>query len=99
MRTPLAEGRRALTAQGERHGALSDGHVTTRRVRDVFDRIVRAAGRRTGLALGLHVLDTPRVIVEALRGGLVVILRGAVDLARGDDHALAFLLAPPGDSR
>jgi tetratricopeptide (TPR) repeat protein len=91
--TPLAEGRRALTVQGERYGALSDDHATTRRVRDVFDGIVRAAGRRPGLALELHVLDTPRVIVEALRGGLVVISRGAVDLARGDENALAFLLA------
>ena len=91
--SPLGEGRRVLSAQGERYGVLPETHAVTRRVRDVFARIARAAGRRPGLAFEVHVLDTPKIVVEALRGGLVAISRGAVDLARGDDNALAFLLA------
>lgn len=89
---PIAEARRALVVQGGRYGTLADDHEMSRRVSGVFEQIVRAAGRRPGLVLEAHVLDTPRVILEAVRGGLVVISRGAVDLTRGDDHALAFLL-------
>ncbi len=91
--TPFIEGRRALAVRGERYGTLPDDHGLTLRVREVFQKIVRAAGQRPGLAFEIHVLDTPRIILEALRGGLVVISRGAVDLARSDDNALAFLLA------
>ncbi len=88
---PLAEGRRTLSVQGERYGVLADEHPLTARVHRIFERIVRAAGRRPGSALEVHVLDTPRVVAESLRGGLVVVSRGFVDLTRGDDHALAFM--------
>ena len=91
--TPLAEGRRTLTLQGERYGALPDQDPVTLRVREIFGKIVRAAGQRPGLAFEVQVLDTPKVIVEALPGGLVMISRGTVDLTHGDDNALAFLLA------
>lgn len=90
--SPLAEGRRALTVQGQRYGTLPDEHAVAAKVRDVFGRIVRAAGQRPGLALEVHVLDTPRIIVEALRGGLVVVSRGFVEFARGDENALAWAL-------
>lgn len=89
---PIAEGRRALAVQGAHYGTLGADHPTSVRVREIFQRIVRAAGRRPGLVLEVYVLDTPRIIVEALRGGIVAISRGAVDLARGDENALAFLL-------
>lgn len=90
--TPLVEGRRELRVQGERYGTLAGDHPVAVRVREVFQKVVRAAGRRPGLAPEAHVLDTPRVIAEALRGGLVVLSRGFVDLAGGDDNALAFVL-------
>jgi len=89
---PMAEGRRALNVQGQHFGTLPDDHPVTLRVRGVFEKLVRVAGRRPGLTLEAHALDTPRIILEALRGGIVVISRGAVDLAGGDDDALAFLL-------
>jgi tetratricopeptide (TPR) repeat protein len=44
------------------------------------------------VALEAHVLDTPRVIAQALPGGLVVVSRGLTDLARSDENALAFIL-------
>ena len=87
---PLAESRRALIVQGQRYGTLGDQHPLAAKVREVFGRIVRAAGQRPGLALEVHVLDTPRLILEALRGGLVVVSRGFVEFARGDEHALAW---------
>lgn len=89
---PLAESRRALTVQGQRYGTLGDQHPVAAKVREVFGRIVRAAGQRPGLALEVHVLDTPRIILEALRGGLVVVSRGFVEFARGDENALAWAL-------
>jgi tetratricopeptide (TPR) repeat protein len=58
----------------------------------VFRRLVNAAGHRPGALLEVHVLDTPRVLAEALPGGAVAISLGAVDLTSGDDDALAFLL-------
>lgn len=90
--TPLAEGRRTLAVQGERFGTLADDHPATLQARGIFDRIVRAAGRRPGVAFELHVLDTPRVIAESLLGGFVVVSRGFVELAQSDPHALAFIL-------
>ena len=90
--TPLAEGREALLLRGERFGVLPDEHPATVQSREIFGRLVRAAGRRGGVALELHVLDTSRIIAEALPGGLVVISRGFLDLARGDTHAIAFIL-------
>ena len=84
---PMAEGRRALTVQGKHFGTLPDDHPVTLRVRVVFEKLVRVAGRRPGLTLEAHALDTPRIILEALRGGIVVISRGAVDLAGGADDA------------
>ena len=89
---PLAEGRRARTIQGERYGTLTPDDPAVQRARGIFERIVRAAGRRPGLVLELDVLDTPRVIGQALPGGLVVVSRGLLDLAEGDDNALAFVL-------
>ena len=90
--TPLVEGRKALELRGERFGIVPDEHPATLQSRDIFQRIVRAAGRRPGVALELYVLDTPRVIAEALPGGLVVISRGFVDLARSEPNAIAFIL-------
>lgn len=89
---PLVEGRRALSIQGEHYGTLADDHPTTVKVRAIFQKLVRVAGQRPGLALEVHVLDTPKVVGESLRGGLVVVSRGLVDLARGDESALAFVL-------
>jgi tetratricopeptide (TPR) repeat protein len=88
---PLAESRRTLAVQGERYGMLGDDHPVTVNVRAIFEKIVRAAGRRPGIVMEVHVLDTDRVIAEALAGGLVVISRGAVTLAQSDD-AIAFVL-------
>lgn len=90
--TPLAEGRRALSLQGERYGVLGADEPAVQRVRAVFDRVARAAGRRPGLVLDLGVLDTPRVLGQALPGGLVVVSRGLVELTGADDSALAFIL-------
>ena len=89
---PLAEARRVFAAQGEQYGTLADDHPTTVRVRAIFEKLVRVAGRRPGVVLEVHVLDTPKIVGESLRGGLVVISRGLVDLA-GPDDALAFVLA------
>lgn len=91
--TPLAEGREAVTLQGRRYGTLRDDHPTTVKVRGVFERIVRAAGRRPAVVFEVYVLDTPRIIAEALPGGLVTVSTGLVDLTAGDDDALAFVLA------
>lgn len=90
--TPLAEGRRALTVRGERYGVLADADPVTVGIREIFQKIVRAAGRRPGLAPEIHVLDTPRFMAEALPGGIVVVSRGFVGLARSDDSAMAFIL-------
>ena len=90
---PLAEGRRALSIQGERYGIVPPDDTTVQRARSVFERVVRAAGRRPGLAFDLTVLDTPRVVGQALPGGLVVVSRGLLDLTAADDSALAFVLA------
>lgn len=91
--SPLAESRRVLAIQGQRYGTLGDDDPMTVRAREVFGRIVRAAGQRPGLALELYVLDTTRVIAESIRGGLIVFSRGFLDLTRGDDNALAFIVA------
>src|SRR5436309_1850804 len=77
---PLAETRRDVSLQGERFGILPDTHQVTIRARDVFEQITRAAGPRPDLVLEVRVLDTPRVIAESQRGGLVLISRGLVDL-------------------
>src|SRR5262249_24925763 len=45
-----------------------------------------------GLVLELSVLDTPRVLGQALPGGPVVLSRGLLDLTGGDDNALAFVV-------
>ncbi len=90
---PVAEGRRALRVQDQRYGLLAENHADMQRARRVFDRIVRAAGRRPGLALDVAVLDTPRIIGQALPGGTVVVSRGLLDLAGADDNALAFVLS------
>jgi len=89
---PVAEGRRTLTVLGQRYGTLPDEHPVAVKVREVFGRIVRAAGQRPGLALEVHALDTPRIILEALRGGTVLLSRGFVEFARGDENALAWAL-------
>lgn len=89
---PLAEGRRVFAAQGERYGTLGEEHPIVVRVTAVFEKLLRAAGRRPGLVVEVHVLDTPKIIGESLRGGVVVVSRGLVDLA-GSDDALAFVLA------
>lgn len=89
---PLAEARRVISAQGEQYGTLADDHPTAVRVRSIFGKLARVAGRRPGLAPEVHVLDTPKIVGESLRGGLVVVSRGLVDLA-GPDDALAFVLA------
>lgn len=91
--SPLAEGRAAVMLQGQRYGTLPDAHATTLKVREIFERIVRAAGRRPGVALEVYVLDTPRIIAEALPGGLVTVSSGLIDLTGGDHDALAFVLA------
>jgi tetratricopeptide (TPR) repeat protein len=89
---PIAEGRRALSVQGQRYGVLPDDHATAQRARAVFEKIVHAAGRPPGLVLEVRVLDTPRIIGQALPGGLVVASRGLLDLAGTDNDALAFVL-------
>ena len=89
---PLAEARQTFTVQGEQYGTLADDNATAVRVRAIFGKLVRVAGRRPGLVIEVHVLDTPKVVGESLRGGLVVVSRGLVDLA-GPDDALAFVLA------
>ncbi|MBI3825980.1 MAG: M48 family metalloprotease [Candidatus Rokubacteria bacterium] len=89
---PLVEGRRAVTAQGQQYGIVPPQAAVSVRVRAIFDRLVRAAGRRPGLLPEVSVLDTAKIIAESFRGGLVVISRGTADLAAGDDHALAWLL-------
>jgi tetratricopeptide (TPR) repeat protein len=88
----LAEGREGLLVRGERFGLLGDQHPATVLSRDIFQRLVRAAGRRPGVAFELYVLDTPKVIAEALPGGIVVISRGYLDLAKSDPNAMAFIL-------
>ena len=90
--TPLVEGRRALGLHGERYGLLPAEDASVQRARAVFDKLARAAGRRPGLVLDLNVLDTPRVMGQALPGGLVVLSRGLLDLTGGDDNALAFVV-------
>jgi tetratricopeptide (TPR) repeat protein len=82
----------AVGAQGQRYGVLTDDHAVAQRTRLVFDRIVRAAGRRPGLVVDLTVLDTARIVGQALPGGLVVVSRGLIDLVGADDNALAFVL-------
>jgi len=89
---PLVEGRRALSLQGDRYGILPLDEASVQRTRAVFDKVVRAAGRRPGLVLDLSVLDTPRVVGQALPGGQIVISRGLLDLTGGDDNALAFVV-------
>ena len=89
---PLVEGRRALSLHGDRYGIVPLDEASVQRTRAVFDKVVRAAGRRPGLVLDLSVLDTPRVVGQALPGGQIVISRGLLDLTGGDDNALAFVV-------
>ena len=89
---PLVEGQRTLRVQREHYGTLAPDHPTVTRVRSIFDKIVRVAGRRPGPVIEIYVLDTPKVVGESLRGGLIVVSQGLVDLA-GSDDALAFVLA------
>jgi len=89
---PLSEARRVFAAQGEQYGRLGDEHPTVVRVNAIFEKLLRAAGRRPGLLVEVDVLDTPKIIGESLRGGVIVVSRGLVDLA-GSDDALAFVLA------
>ncbi|HYE94291.1 MAG TPA: M48 family metalloprotease [Terriglobales bacterium] len=90
---PLTESRDALGDQRRHYGVVRDGDPIVARVREIFDRLVRAAGRRADAAYELHVLETPKIIAEARRGGIVVVSRGFVDLTRGDVNALAWMLA------
>jgi tetratricopeptide (TPR) repeat protein len=89
---PFARGQQALGLRGAQYGLLPATSPPVQRVDAVFQRLVNAAGRRPGAFLEAHVLDTPRVLAEALPGGFVVISLGAVDITNGDDDALAFLL-------
>lgn len=91
--TPLAESLRIATAKGEHYGTVPKNHPAAVRARAVFERIARAAGTRPGLVLEMHVVDTPKVVLESVRGGGILVSRGAIDLAGADDSALAFLLA------
>lgn len=90
--TPLSQGERALGIRGESYPRLLESHPLTARVKAVFDRVLRVSGRRPGTIVELYVLDTPKILAEALPGGYVVASRGLVELAGQDDDALAFLL-------
>jgi len=90
---PFSQGQRALSVQGDQYGVLSATHPLAQRVEVVFTRLLRVSGKRPGAVFEVYVLDTPKVLVQALPGGVVVISRGAVELTGRDDSALAFLLA------
>jgi tetratricopeptide (TPR) repeat protein len=87
---PFAQGPRAVGLRGEHYGLLAPTDPIAQRVSRVFEKIVRVAGRRPGTILEIHVLDTPRLIAEALPGGSVVVARGMVDLLGATDDGLAF---------
>ncbi len=91
--TPFSQGQRALGIQGEQYGVLLATHALAQRVEQIFTKLLRVSGKRRGASFEVYVLDTPKILVQALPGGAVVISRGAVDLAGRDDDALAFLLA------
>lgn len=90
---PFSQGQRALGGQGEQYDVLPATHPLAHRVEGIFARLLRVSGKPPGASFEVYVLDTPKILVQALPGGAVMISRGAVDLAGRDDDALAFLLA------
>lgn len=93
LEAPFAQGQRALSIQGEQYGVLPVTHPLAHRVDRIFTKLLRVSGKRPGVVFEVYVLDTPKILVQAMPGGAVAISRGAVDETRGDDNALAFLLA------
>jgi len=93
LEAPFSRGQRAVNLQGEQYGTLPVTHPLAQRVNDVFTKLVRVSGKRPGAVFEVYVLDTEKVLVQALPGGAVLISRGAVELTGGENHALAFLLA------
>ncbi len=90
---PFSQGLRALGVQEEQYGILPATHPLAQRVEGVFTKLLRVSGKRPGVVFEVYVLDTPKVLVQAMPGGIVVISRGAVELTGKDENALAFLLA------
>lgn len=90
---PFSQGHRALGVQGEQYGVLAATHPMAQRVEGIFVKLLRVSGKRPGAVFEAYVLNTPKILVQALPGGAVVISRGAVDLTGRDDNGLAFLLA------
>lgn len=93
LETPFSQCQQALESREEQFSFLPETRAITRRVQDVFHRIMQVSGRRPGAVLEIYVLDTPKILVEAFPAGCITISRGAVELTREDDNALAFLLA------
>lgn len=90
---PFSRGQRAVNFQGEQYGTVPITDPIARRVNDVFAKLIRVSGKRPGAVFEVYLLNTQKILVQAMPGGAVLISRGAADLTNGDDHALAFLLA------
>ncbi|MDE2179458.1 MAG: tetratricopeptide repeat protein [candidate division NC10 bacterium] len=90
---PFSRGQRAVNLQGEQYGTVPITDPVARRVNDVFAKLIRVSGKRPGAVFEVYLLNTQKILVQAMPGGAVLISRGAADLTNGDDHALAFLLA------
>jgi tetratricopeptide (TPR) repeat protein len=90
---PFSRGQRAVNFQGEQYGTVPITDPVARRVNEVFAKLIRVSGKRPGAVFEVYLLNTQKILVQAMPGGAVLISRGAADLTNGDDHALAFLLA------
>lgn len=93
IEAPFSRGQRAVNFQGEQYGTVPITDPIARRVNDVFAKLIRVSGKRPGAVFEVYLLNTQKILVQAMPGGAVLISRGAADLTNGDDHALAFLLA------
>jgi predicted Zn-dependent protease len=90
---PFSQGQRGIGIQGEQYGIVRSTDQVAQHVERIFTKLLRVSGKRPGAVFEVYVLDTPKILAEALPGGVVVISQGAVNLTDGDDNALAFLLA------
>jgi len=93
LEAPFSRGQRAVNFQGEQYGTVPIIDPVARRVNDVFVKLIRVSGKRPGAVFEVYLVDTQKILVQAMPGGAVLISRGAADLTNEDDHALAFLLA------
>lgn len=93
LEAPFSRGQRAVNFQGEQYGTVPLTDPIARRVNDVFAKLIRVSGKRPGAVFEVYLLNTQKILVQAMPGGAVLISLGAADLTNGDDHALAFLLA------